>query len=328
MNDNRLAGLVNLASPRLGSKAVDASDEFFAPVHRMLADSEPIFIADKFDDHGKWMDGWETRRRRSGGSDWAMVQLSVVGEVHYIDLDTRHFTGNYPFAAALYGSNDDEITNYTDWRTLLPQTPLNGNSNNIFISADNAPLKWLWLNIYPDGGIARLRVYGLVHPDWSEVTDDREMELTSLVNGGRIIGYNDAHYGDVHALLTPGRGTTMGDGWETRRRRTLGNDWIVIALGHSCDIKKMEVDTAHFKGNYPDTCSVQGAFLPPNMAADDVLAKAESWAEILPSQKLQADNIHCYENEITADKPINYVRLNIYPDGGISRFRVFGTLAK
>ena len=173
-----------------------------------------------------------------------------------------------------------------------------------------------------------MRVYGDAAPDWSSVPAESVLELSSLKNGGRIIQFNNAHYGDVWALLSEGRGTTMGDGWETRRRRTPGHDWIIIALGAACEIDKIEIDTAHFKGNYPESASVQAAYID---AGNDENLETQSmfWPEVMARKKLGADQIHVFEGDaITPGAPATHVKLNIFPDGGVSRFRVFGRRAK
>jgi len=153
-----------------------------------------------------------------------------------------------------------------------------------------------------------------------------DYELSSLNLGGKIITYNNAHYGDVSALLSNGRGKTMGDGWETRRRRTPGNDWIIIKLAHVGIINKIEIDTAHFKGNYPDRASVQCALVKDKMTDDELVESSSNWIEILSSQKLEADKIHTY-SDLNQPGAVNYVKLNIYPDGGVSRLRIFGVLS-
>lgn len=321
-----LGGLVNLASPRMGSLIISVSDEFFAAASRMLADSAPVFVADKFDEHGKWMDGWETRRRRGGGHDWALIKLGAAGIIEKADINTQHFTGNYPHEAKLEGSmgaDDDSAP----WQTLIPQTALCGDSKNELPAILSGPVDRVKLNIYPDGGIARLRLYGRVVPGNFRARC-APMELSSLANGGRIIAYSDAHYGDVFALLSDGRGKTMGDGWETRRRRGGGYDWIIIALGGAGRVQAIEVDTAHFKGNYPDSCTIQGALLSDGMPSEAMVAEAASWSELLPGQKLRPDHQHRFNTEqITNPQPINHVRLCIYPDGGVSRLRIMGAPA-
>ncbi len=180
------------------------------------------------------------------------------------------------------------------------------------------------LNIFPDGGIARLRVYGDPHPDWSGIDMSQIMEVSSIELGGRIAGYNDAHYGMPWVILTSGRGKNMGDGWETRRRREPGHDWILVRLGATAEIEKVEVDTAHFKGNYPDRCSLQ-ASMAGNESDEELAAKAEKWPELLSPQKLSMDQQHFFQKQQLQNLgPVNCVRLNIFPDGGISRLRIFG----
>jgi allantoicase len=248
---------VNLASPRLGSRAIMASDDFFADKSRLLQDSEPVFIPDKYDENGKWMDGWESRRRRGGGHDFCIIKLGVKGQVHGVDIDTRHFTGNYPPAASIEAVlAEDGSTDKALWREIVPATKL-GPSQQHFISvSDRGVYDHLRLNIFPDGGVARFRVYGDPVADWEGKDKAARYELSALKNGGRIIAYNDAHYGSVWTMLLEGRGINMGDGWETRRRREPGNDWIIVKLGAAGIVDRIEVDTAHYKGNYPDRCSV------------------------------------------------------------------------
>ena len=323
--------LVNLASPKMGTETVACSDDFFAPMARMLQDHAPVWIPDKYDDHGKWMDGWESRRKRTPGHDWCLIRLGVPGVVRGVDIDTTHFTGNYPPEAMVEGCRSEaEPGDGAEWTTLVPRCALGSSCNNFAASVSAAPVNWLRLNIYPDGGVARLRVYGEPVVDWDAVADDGAIELSSLKNGGRIVGYNDAHYGDVTALLSGGRGKTMGDGWETRRRREPGHDWIVIALGHRGIVERIEVDTAHFKGNYPDRCSVQGALAGDSSDGNGdeaLLAAAGDWTFLLEQNKLEADSIHVFDaGDMASAGPVDTVRLNIYPDGGISRFRVFGRL--
>ena len=321
--------LVNLASPHLGTRAVYASDEFFAPLMRLLADAEPVFRPDVFDDHGKWMDGWETRRRRGGGKfDEGIIRLGAPGEIMHADIDTRHFTGNYPVAAQLCGCADEYIPDEkTNWLPLVAKTDLRGDSHNISAVKSAGAINWVRLRIFPDGGIARLRLYGKVRPHWKKIAAGEVMELSALQYGGRIVAYSDAHYGNVHALLSDRRARNMGDGWETRRRREPGNDWIIIALGNVGKTVSAIVDTAYFRGNYPEFFSLQGAQREPGAATEFLIKDADSWGEIIPKTKLEANHVHRFgRGAIQGNAPINYVRLNIYPDGGVSRFRLFGVL--
>lgn len=319
-------GAVNLASPHLGTRIFAVSDQFFAAAARMLADSAPVFKPDVFDENGKWMDGWETRRRRGGGEcDWALIRLGAPGEIARVEMDTRHFTGNFPPFADLYGClSESPPDDKTEWRRLVAKTELRGDSKNTFSIADAGVINWVRLRIYPDGGIARLRLWGAVRPRWDAFAPGELAEVSLMQNGGRIVAYSDAHYGDVHALLSARRGANMGDGWETRRRREPGNDWILVALGCAGTVREIVADTAYFRGNYPDSCSLQAARADLSAAPQTLAAESESWREILPQKKLQADGIHRFGvREIAAHEPVNIVRLNIYPDGGVSRLRIF-----
>ncbi|WP_072395181.1 allantoicase [Hyphomicrobium sp. CS1GBMeth3] len=319
---------VNLASPHLGTEVVEASDEFFAPKERLIEDAPAVFVPDRYDAHGKWMDGWETRRRRTTGNDWCLIKMGVSGIVKGVDIDTSHFTGNFPPAASLEGLFSESTPGpEARWRPLVRTTALAGDVHHYISVADLDVVNWLKLQIYPDGGIARLRVHGIPKREWSAEERESEIELSALKNGGRIIAYNDAHYGNVSALLSEGRGRNMGDGWETRRRREPGNDWIIIALGAPGTIHRIEVDTAYFKGNYPDKCSLQAAYIEQG-THQSLVTQAMFWDELLPPQKLKADSVHTFGGKLVADLgPITHLRLNIFPDGGVSRLRLFGKLA-
>ncbi len=319
--------LVNLASPRLGSKPAGSSDEFFAPATRMLQDTPAVFIPDKYDSHGKWMDGWESRRRRGGGHDWCIVKLGVKGVIRGVDIDTSHFTGNYPPAASLEACLSDKPPGEkTKWTEILPSVKLGPSAHHFQPVSAPGVFNYLRLNIYPDGGVARLRVYGEPVAAWEGKNRKSAYELSALANGGRIVAYNDAHYGTVWTLITAGRGINMGDGWETRRRREPGNDWLIVKLGAPGHIERVELDTAHYKGNYPDRCSLQAALVKGG-TDQAVITQSMFWPELLPQQKLSADKIHKFDKQLRADGPVSHVKLNIYPDGGVSRLRIFGRLA-
>ncbi len=318
-------GKINLASPHLGTRVFAVSDQFFAAAARMLSPSAPIFKPDVFDENGKWMDGWETRRRRGGGEyDWALIRLGAPGLIEKVDIDTRHFTGNFPPFADLYGCySDSPPDDSAKWRPLVAKKELAGDSQNIFSAENAGTINWVRLRIYPDGGVARLRLFGEVRPQWENFEKGELVEVSAMQYGGRIVAYNDAHYGDVQALLSARRGENMGDGWETRRRREPGNDWIVVALGRPGKVREILVDTAYFRGNYPEFCSLQAAPSFAGMSPAEIAAESESWRELLPKKKLQADSIHRFgAREIAAHEAVNVVRLNIYPDGGVSRLRI------
>ena len=324
--NNKHQNLNNLASPKIGTKIIEVSDDFFGEASRMLNDKEPVFIEDKYDEHGKWMDGWESKRRRDGGNDWAVIELGSPGIITEIDIDTSFFTGNFPPFASIEGIySDQKPSKDSDWIKILSKTSLKGDSDNKFKIESKTKVNYIKLQIFPDGGVARLRLFGEVKLDWDIYNNKKDLiELSSLKLGGSIVAYNNAHYGDVSALLSDGRGKTMGDGWETRRRREPGNDWIIIKLATKGLIKKIEIDTAHFKGNYPDQASVQASNFDENKSLEEIINDSQNWKYILDKSKLQADNIHNYEIDDTSTEGVTHVRLNIYPDGGVSRLRIFG----
>ena len=324
--DNAIQGLVNLASPKMGTKILAFSDDFFGEVTRMLNDKDPIFIEDKYDNHGKWMDGWESKRRRDGGNDWAIIKLGSAGIISKIEIDTSYFTGNFPPFFSLEGIySETEPDKDSNWTTLIDKTSLIGDCKNNFELNLKETLNFIRLQIFPDGGVARIRLFGEVKYNWKQFNSGEIIELSSLKLGGSILAYNNAHYGDVSALLSDGRGKTMGDGWETRRRREPGNDWIIIKLAQKGNIEKIEIDTAHFKGNYPDRASIQATSIDKNITTKDLIQNSENWNIILNETKLSADNIHKYKINSNSKNEATHITLNIYPDGGLSRLRIFGT---
>ena len=323
--NNSIQGLVNLASPKMGTKILAFSDDFFGEVTRMLNDKDPIFIEDKYDNHGKWMDGWESKRRRDGGNDWAILKLGSAGIISKIEIDTSYFTGNFPPFFSLEGIYSETDPNKdSNWKSLIAKTNLIGDCKNNFELNLKEKFNFVRLQIFPDGGVARIRLFGDVKYNWDVFNNEEIIEISSLKLGGSILAYNNAHYGDVSALLSEGRGKTMGDGWETRRRREPGNDWIIIKLAQKGNIEKIEIDTAHFKGNYPDRASIQAISIDKNITTKDLIQSSENWDVILDETKLTADNIHEYEINSNSKAEATHIRLNIYPDGGVSRLRIFG----
>jgi len=314
---------IDLAQPRLGAEVIEATDDFFAPKERLISPGPPVFIPDKFDDHGKWMDGWESRRKRVVGHDHCIIRL-CAGTVHGVDIDTSHFTGNYPPQASIdVCRSDSDPDADSQWLSLIPKTSLKGDSHHFLPVQDRGIWTHARLNIFPDGGVARLRVYGVAHCDWSVRSSDERVDLAAMVRGGRALDCNDMHFGHMSNLIAPGHGFNMGDGWETRRRREPGNDWVILKLGHPGQIQRVEVDTAFFKGNYPSKCSLHGLHAP---GASDEQIKADSsdWEEILPPVELGPDRMHLFEKEIIDVGTVSHVRFDIYPEGGVSRLRLFG----
>ncbi len=327
-HNNPFSNYIDLAQPRLGSEVVFATDDFFADKSRMIDPADPVFIDGKFDHNGKWMDGWESRRKRGTGYDYAVIRFGVPGVIVGIDIDTSHFTGNFPPGASLQACvSDQAIPDQSDWVAIHSSLKLKGNRHHYLKIKDQQVYTHLRLNIYPDGGIARLRVYGRIKPDLSVSEPDELIDLLAMENGGRAIACNDEHFGSMHNLNAPGRGINMGDGWETARRRVPGNDWAILALGCMGVVERIEIDTAHFKGNYPDRVSIQAANVQGGVT-ESIITESLFWKTLLPEQSLEMDKQHYFIDlnpEITA---ITHIRMNIFPDGGISRIRLFGFVSR
>ncbi len=316
---------VNLADARLGAVALDCSDDFFADKQRMLNPEAAVFVPGKYDTNGKWMDGWESRRKRGLGHDWCIVRLSRPARLVGVDLDTSHFTGNFPPSASIEAClvRDGDPTSATAWSQLLPAVNLGGNRHHYFTLNDAATVSHVRVNLFPDGGLARLRLYGLPEFDANGKDSEGLIDLIAATQGGTVVASNNEHFGLAANLLLPGRGLNMGDGWETRRRREPGHDWCVLALARPGTIDAIEVDTCHFKGNYPDRCSIQAASVAGG-TPESLVTQSMFWPLLLPEQKLQMDHQHHYRSEILPHAAITHVRFNIHPDGGVSRLRLRG----
>jgi allantoicase len=326
------AGMIDLAAERLGGKALAASDEFFAEKENLLKPGRGVFIEDKYTERGKWMDGWETRRKRTAGHDWCVIKLGCRGMIRGVDIDTNHFLGNHPAFASVEACRlDDDAFNTAltsgkaEWHEILPRSPLNPGAQNLF--AILSDMKWthVRLNIFPDGGVARFRAYGVVAPNWKQLETEPMLDLGAVEHGGLAVACSDMFFSSMNNLIMPGRAAHMGDGWETRRRRGPGHDWVIIRLGRTGRLKKVEIDTSHFKGNYPDQCSLDVCHAP-DVSVDSLSWSNFTWHELLPKTKMQADTQHIFEKELKDAGPVSHVRLNIYPDGGVSRLRLWGSL--
>jgi allantoicase len=322
--------LADLASERLGGQVLEANDEFFAPKENLLKEAKPVFIEGKYTARGKWMDGWETRRRRTQGYDWCIVRLGLPGVIRGVIVDTSFFKGNYPDRFSLEAcdvggksahKNERKQLKSVHWVELLPETSLQGDSHNLFPVNSNGRFTHVRLNIFPDGGVARLRVHGEVVADKKKLSRG-EVDLVAVENGGSVTASSDEFFGTPRNLLMPGRAKNMGDGWETKRRRGPGHDWVVLKLGAPGAIRRIEVDTAHFKGNFPESCSMEACYAP-DAAVDTLLATLQAWKEILPRTKLKANYRHIFRT-LKSVGNASHVRFHIYPDGGVSRLRIFG----
>ena len=321
--------LINLAAERFGAKVLWCTDDFFAEKENLIKPEKAIFIPEKFTERGKWMDGWESRRKRTEGHDEAVIQLGAAGVIKGFDVDTSHFLGNQPqycTIEACYAPDGD--WEKATWVEVLGKTMLNPGSQHLLdvdsvrtMHASSGLATHVKLHIYPDGGVARLRVYGEVKRDWNAVAPTEVMDLASAQNGALAIQCNDMFFSHMNNLLMPGRGVNMGDGWETKRNRTPGNrDWVIVRLAHKGILKKALIDTCHFKGNYPDSFRLEGC-----MSETDDLSSAK-WSTLIERTKLQAHHEHPYEKELVCKEPVSHVRLNIFPDGGVSRMRLWGII--
>jgi len=336
--------LTDLASAAYGSRVLFATDEWFAAASGLLLPEPPVFIADKFTTFGKWMDGWESRRKRTPGHDWCVLALGIRGAVDVVDVDTAFFTGNnaprvsiqaadfskdYEAVAALriltarateeramgVCASPEELKlaeqlQSDRWTEILPPTTLGAGyaetRHNLLRvpPSKGGPWTHLRVNMFPDGGIARLRVYGEVVMDWTRVPSSELLDLVSVAHGGKVVGFNDAHYGHPRNLMAPGRSKTMADGWETARKATRpailktdpktgllevpGKDWVLLKLGHLGVIQQVEVDTNHFKGNFPESCVVYGTRFDGGSERKLLQDGAIKWEVVLPRVKLQA----------------------------------------
>jgi len=239
--------------------------------------------------------------------------------VHGVVIDTSFFTGNYPPFAMVEGCRVDGHPDPAElaeaqWRPLLERSALRGDARNEFAVSPAGVVTHVRLTIEPDGGVARLRVHGEVVPDWHLAGGlDHELDLAAVENGGEVLTCSDMFFGPKHNLIMPGRALNMSDGWETRRRRGPGHDWVIVKLAAEGSVRRLEIDTNHFKGNFPDTCSLEGS------------ADGETWVDVLPRTKLQAHTRHFFRDELVAHGPFSHLRMNVYPDGGVSRLRVWST---
>lgn len=320
--------LVDLASEKLGGAVLFANDEFFAPKENLLKAAAAVWKEGKYTERGKWMDGWETMRRRSPRLeeefDWCVVRLGAPGRIKGVTVDTSFFRGNFPSHCSIEAcsanpnANVEELTG-EKWGEILPKSALQGDSQNNFAIDSTERATHIRLKIFPDGGVARLRVYGDVLPDWDSLRKrDSEIDLAAAENGGTVPLASDMFFGHRINLIMPGQAHNMSDGWESQRRRGPGHDWCIIKLGASGRITRVEVDTSHFKGNYPESCSI-------DVGQGDALDSIQ-WQELLANTKLQPHTRHTFVDELADLGDVTHARLNIFPDGGVSRLRLFGRI--
>ena len=314
--------LIDLAQPRLGTKVIFKTDDFFASANRIINPLPAIFKDGLFDKNGKWMDGWESRRKRTKGHDYIILKLGKPGSIKKVDIDTSHFNGNQPSMISIEGTNSSSNKiSQLKWKQLLSKKKTRANSHHFFYINSKKIFTHIKFNIFPDGGVARLRLFGSIAK--SDKLKNKKTNLASLLDGASIVACNNEHFGKAENILAPGKAKNMGDGWETRRRRGKGNDWLILNSIDGNSIDKIEISTHHFKGNYPSYCSLQAAYLP-SKSSKQIVNSSSRWKYLLKNTKLSANKTHTFKNHLMKNEKINYIKINIFPDGGISRFRIFG----
>lgn len=317
--------LPDLALRPLGGSVLASSDEYFAEMENLIHAAEPTFRTHTFTNKGQEYDGWETRRKRRDpvDHDWVIVRLGVPGVARTIVVDTAFFKGNYPPFGSVEGCgvegypSPDELL-VQEWTPIVPRSPLSGDTKNVFPVDSDRRWTHVRLRIFPDGGVARLRVYGIPVPDprWLVGVP---VDLAALANGGTVVRCSDWFFSPPNNMLQPGLSRFMSDGWETARRRDTGHDWAVVQLAAPALPGVLEIDTTHYKGNAPDEIAVAGID-----ARQASLDDGSAWRRILSTTRVQPDTAHRFR--VTVTEPVTHLRLDVFPDGGIGRFRALGTL--
>lgn len=299
--------MIDLISERVGGRIVDFNDEFFAPAENLIKPHPPV-ANDEYTDRGKWMDGWETRRRREPGHDWVIIRLGIPGRIRKVTVDTSYFTGNFPEQFSLEATGVDD-PGRARWVELIPRSDLQGSSVAEFEVEDPHRVELIRFNIYPDGGVARLRVEGDPIPAMELVCPEGETDLALASVGGEVIDASDLHYSHPSNILRPVSSAGMWDGWETKRRRDEGHDWVVVRLGLAGSVERLIVDTSHFKGNAPGWVSAE--------LSDD----GETWTMAADRVPVSPDQANVVSLDGSSG---SFLRLSIHPDGGLARLRVLG----
>ena len=327
---------VDLASERVGGETLSCCDDFFAEMENLLKSGRGIFIDDKYTERGKWMDGWESRRSYGRTPrahtltmgrefDWCIIRLGISGVIRGFDVDTNYFRGNAPQTISVEACiSEQQPDESTLWTTILIESEVNAHSQNLFEIDNNKAWTHVRLNMFPDGGIARFRVYGEADVNWNDFVNGELIDLASIKNGAKALLVSDMFFSDKNNLIMPGRGKDMGDGWETKRRRDPGPDWSIVKLASLGSVEKVIIDTCHFKGNFPDSFKLEGCISECDDFTDHY--QVDKWQPIIAQTKLYAHREHLFINEIISEQgqSFTHIRLSIFPDGGISRMRIFG----
>ncbi|RKP28099.1 allantoicase, partial [Syncephalis pseudoplumigaleata] len=317
----------DLAGRAQGGRIVDVSDEFFASADNLLQTHDAVSKPNTYTENGAWMDGWESRRHNPD-HDWVIIKLGFPGSISGFNIDTGHFNGNHAPAASVEACfiSEETLKQGGDidfhWEPVLPRVELGPASKHYFqLDEPTAVHNFVRLRIYPDGGVGRFHVYGHVRPNLPSASSKQLMDLAFVGNGGRVVAQSDQHYTPSSNLILPDRGHNMGDGWETRRSREPNHcDWVVVRLGMPGKLEKCDIDTHHFKGNFPDGVELDACY---SDAEDPSLEPDVAWFQILPRQRLSAHQQHHFSLDLR-DRVFTHVRMTIYPDGGVMRLRIYG----
>lgn len=348
--------MTDVIGHKLGGSIISFSDEWFAAAENLIAPNAPIRQIGKFTPAGAWYDGWETRRHNTEPADWVIIKLGVASaQLIATEIDTAFFNGNHAPAITVEAtylapseklevSEREYLEKQANWDLVIDKTECGPSQRHFFVRKDGLTDKVYTharIKMYPDGGIARFRLYG--KPTAVKPTDpNEEVDLAHVANGGVAISFSDQHFGAVDNLLIPGRGKDMGDGWETKRSREQGHvDWVIVRLGLPGYLDRVVIDTAHFKGNFPQSITVEGL----NSDDDNITVDDARWKFVVPQAKTGPHKVHEYirEGEIsflthveaenkesygvlqaTKEQVYTHVKLTIIPDGGVKRLRVYG----
>lgn len=311
---------------KLGGSVVSFSDEWFAAAENLIKPGAPIRDATRFTYAGAWYDGWETRRHNTAEADWVVLAMGVSSaSLVGCEVDTAFFNGNHAPHISVEATNlaAGASIESAKWDEIIPKVECGPTQRQFFVregGETEETYTHVRLRMYPDGGIARFRLYGRVHPV-RPADISQEVDTASAGQGGVCVAFSDQHFGSVDNLLLPGRGHDMSDGWETKRSRTAGHvDWAIIKLGHKTNIGRVLVDTAHYRGNFPQYITVE------SIVSDQEVVSCEdpSWEMIVGKSKTGPDAEHEYKVE--GGKVATHIKFTMIPDGGVKRVRCFGTL--
>ena len=339
------AHLTNLAADETGTFVVYATDDYFAPKENLVRGDAPVWKEGEYTDRGKWMDGWESMRKREPGHDHAILRLGVPGEIHGLLCDTTHFKGNAPQAVSIEICEAPYTITAADlhalplvaseeaqaklggraWREVLPKTDVRADfPNELKLASPSGRATHVRFHIYPDGGVGRLRVYGVAKPEPRTFWQPASIDLVAIENGGTIAAVSDQFFGPPSNLLLPGRGVNMGDGWETKRRRSPGSDWCVLKLARRAVVERIEIDTHFFKGNAPQAALVE-CLDEETLGSAELEARLRAptgWDVMLEESPLVQHKRHLLEP--ARPRPVTHLRVHIFPHGGVNRMRVYG----